>query len=128
MLTAERVTPPLAAAEEREGGGPSGRVVVLGGTEVVWDNYLGGSPNNLNFALNAVDWLAQDEALVSIRAKNRTPPALVFSSNTEQDLVKYFNLIGVPILLVVFAGVRLAKRRQMSRRRYQPSSVSEVTA
>ena len=92
------------------------------------DNFLSGNPANIAFGLNAVDWLAQDEPLIGIRAKNRTPPHLVFSSNTLRDFVKHGNVIGVPILLVILAVLRLVRRNRLTQRKYQRASVPEVAA
>ena len=76
------------------------------------------APENLQLALGAVDWLAQDTALIGIRAKNRTPPPLVFTSATLEDFVKYANIIGVPLLLVAWGGVRLWRRKRLAERPY----------
>ena len=92
------------------------------------DNFLSANPANIAFGLNAVDWLAQDEALIGIRAKNRQPPALVFSSNGLRDFVKHVNVIGVPVLLIILAMVRLVKRNQLTRRKYQRGTAQEVAA
>ncbi len=112
---------PLAAEDgASEEAGPRGRVVVIGNGDFVSDQYVANAQQNIVFALNAVDWLAQDEALVSIRSKNRTPPALSFSSATTRDLVKYANLIGVPLLVIVAGIVRVFRRRTRTRRSYVP--------
>ena len=106
--------------------GPRGRIVVVGNSDLLQDRFVGGNPNNLAFGLNAVDWLAQDEALIGIRAKNRTPPALVFTSDTKRDLVKQINVIGVPLLLVLLAAVRLIKRRQRTQLHFESVSAGEA--
>ncbi|NIR61814.1 MAG: ABC transporter, partial [Gammaproteobacteria bacterium] len=64
----------------------------------------------LEFVLNAVDWLAQDEDLIAIRAKERTPPPLVFESEALQELVKWANVAGVPLVLIVLAALHLWRR------------------
>jgi len=76
------------------------------------------------FVQNAVDWLAQDEALIAIRSKNRTPPPLAFASATMHDIVKYGNIIGVPALLIVFGALRLWRRRQITRQVYRPLTLA----
>ena len=76
------------------------------------------------FVQNAVDWLAQDEALIAIRSKNRTPPPLAFASATTHDIVKYGNIIGVPALLIVFGALRLWRRRQITRQVYRPLALA----
>ena len=107
--------------------GPRGRVVVVGNVDMLQDRYVQQANNNIAFALNAVDWLAQDEGLASIRAKNRAPPLLAFSSSTVQDLVKNFNVIGVPLILIAIAVVHLLKRGRRARRQYKLAPVEVST-
>jgi hypothetical protein len=83
------------------------------------------APENLQLALSAVDWLAQDTSLIGIRAKDRTPPPLVFTSATLQDFVKYANVIGVPLVLIFWGGVRLWRRKRLAERPYR-EEVAEV--
>ncbi|MBI2614494.1 MAG: Gldg family protein [Gemmatimonadetes bacterium] len=104
--------------------GPKGRVVVIGSSDFASDRNAQNAPENLSVVLNAVDWLGQDESLISIRAKVRTPPPLVFSSDTLRDGVKYANVFGVPVLLIVVAAVHLWRRRQLSRRPYRPADAA----
>ncbi len=109
---------PLAA----EGGDPTrGRVIVVGNAEFVSDNYIGGEPANLFFALNAVDWLVQDDALIAIRSKDRSPPLLMFESEAIQDLVRHGNVIGIPVILVGVGLLRLLRRRRGAARAFQPA-------
>ena len=106
------------------GGGARGRVVVVGSADFASDRYAQNSPDNIVFVQNAVDWLAQDEALIAIRSKNRAPPPLVFTSVTLRQSVKYGNIIGVPVLLIVFGALRLWRRRQITRQTYRPLALA----
>ena len=117
-LLAVMVQPP---ADDGDGtDGPRGRLVLVGNSEFVADEQLRSAPENLTFVLNAVDWLAQDESLISIRSKDRTPPPLVLTAG-KRDAVKYANLIGVPIVVILAAMVRLLRRREKTRRVYHPA-------
>jgi ABC-type uncharacterized transport system involved in gliding motility auxiliary subunit len=98
--------------------------VVVGPTDFASDRYARNSPENVVFVENAIDWLAQDEALIGIRSKNRAPPPLVFTSAVTRGVVKYGNLIGVPVLLIVAGVLRLLQRRQTKRRPYRPLATS----
>ena len=69
---------------------------------------------------NAIDWLSQDDALIAIRSKDRSPPPLVFSSSVTRGAAKYGNLIGVPLLLIAAGIARLLRRRGTTRRVYRP--------
>ncbi len=99
-------------------GPPTGRVVVVGDADFLTDAFARNATENLIFALNAIDWLTQSDALLSIRSKQRTPRPLVFESDTSKQAIKYLNLIGVPLLFVLLGTVRLMRRRGITRRTY----------
>ena len=109
----------LAAAYQPPEGG---RLVLVGTPAIVEDDVIRGTPNGLAgliFFQNAVDWLAQDEALISIRSKDRAPPQLLFPSAFVRDAAKWGNLIGVPLAFVLLGIVRLTRRRSQQRRVYE---------
>lgn len=108
---------PNAAGDQASSGG-RGRLIVVGNSEFVADDQLRSAPENLTFVLNAIDWLSQDESLIAIRSKDRTPPPLVLTEG-KRNVVKYANLIGLPIVVILAAIVRLLGRRRMTRRTYR---------
>ena len=103
-------------------GGPRGRVAVIGSGDFASDRYARNTPTNIVLVQNAIDWLAQDEALIAIRSKERAPPALVFTSRVARGAAKYGNLIGVPLLLILAGALRLWRRRLTTRRTFRPSA------
>ena len=118
---------PLAGDSVRAGD-PRGRVVVVGSAEAASDRFVGDSRGNLAFLLNAVDWLAQDEDLIAIRAKNRAPPPLAFASSLTRGLARSGNLFGVPVLIVAAGGWRLWRRRRRTGLPYVPGRSAEAAA
>ncbi len=114
---------PAAADGESE---LTGRLVVVGNTDFASDQFAESFRTGLLFVLNAVDWLAQDQALISIRSKERRPPPLVFESRTTRDVVRWGNVMGVPLLLIVFASGWLFRRRQRARRVYRPAESGDA--
>ncbi len=98
-----------------------GRIIVVGNSDFANDRYSRNAPENVVFVQNAVDWLAQDEGLIAIRSKTRTPPQLVFSSDAKGEFVKYANIIGVPLLIIAAALSRLVKRRRVRARKFVPA-------
>ncbi len=119
-----------AGPEDEEGATtatpPAGRVVVVGNGEFATDQWVRNAPQNVTFVLNTVDWLVQDEGLISIRSKDRSPPPLVFESAALRDFVRYVNVYGIPLLIVVAAIVRLLNRKQAQRQEYVPFTRQEV--
>ncbi|HWH04645.1 MAG TPA: Gldg family protein [Gemmatimonadales bacterium] len=114
--TAQRI---LAVQVQPKSPG-AGRLVVVGNGDFASDHFAQNSPENAVFVLNAVDWLAQDEALISIRSKDRTPPPLAFTNATLRGAVRYGNIIGVPLVVALFGALRLARRRARTRQPYRP--------
>lgn len=115
-LLAVQVAPKLAGPKATM----HGRVIVVGNADFATDHFAQSAPDNLAFVLNAVDWLAQDESLIGIRSKNRQAPPLAFTSSATREVVKYGNVIGVPVLIVLGGLVRMARRRRKTRERYRP--------
>ena len=109
-------------------GSPRGRLVLAGSENIATDRFARGAPGNLTFILNAVDWLAQDEALIAIRAKNRAPPPLAFTTALKRSLARYGNLIGIPGLVIAVGIARLWRRRRSTGRPYVPSTMGGATA
>jgi ABC-type uncharacterized transport system involved in gliding motility auxiliary subunit len=117
-ILAVQVAPAIEAGDDSLAA--HGRLVVVGNIDFMSDRFGGQAPQNLLFALNAIDWLAQDESLIAIRSKNPRPPALAFSSVAAREGVKYGNMIGIPVLIAVAGVVHLARRRRRTREPYAP--------
>ncbi len=88
--------------------GASTRLVVAGSADLV--------ANNLAFMLNLCDWLVQDEALIGIRSKTATLPALAVTTPREQLGWKVFNLLFGPAALLAFGASRQVWFRRRARR------------
>ena len=89
------------------------RLVVVGDGDFINESIVGPIPGNIEFGLNMVDWLVQDDALLTIRTKTIAPRSLRPSSESVRPWIKYGNMIG-PVLLVVLFG--LARWRQRKNR------------
>jgi len=90
-----------------------GRLVVVGDSDFVSEQFSD-KPENLAFAFNTVDWLSQDEELITIRTKDVAPHQLVFSSEITRNFVRYFNLIGLPLLIALAGLIHLRRRHSLS--------------
>jgi ABC-type uncharacterized transport system involved in gliding motility auxiliary subunit len=97
------------------------RLAVIGDADFASDEYVRLSrmvPNynaNLLFFGNLVDWLAADEALAPIRAKGVQARPLTLKSESTPTVVKYSNIVGVPLAFILFGVVRW--RLRTARRR-----------
>jgi ABC-type uncharacterized transport system involved in gliding motility auxiliary subunit/ABC-type transport system involved in multi-copper enzyme maturation permease subunit len=99
-------------------GDNRGRLVVVGDASFIEPQFIQANPGNLAFLANSIDWLAQEEALIRIRSKDRTPPNLVFESDASRNLLKWGNLVGVPIIFVLIGALRVTGRRRRAEARW----------
>jgi ABC-type uncharacterized transport system involved in gliding motility auxiliary subunit len=79
------------------------RLVVVGDATFARDQYVQGA-GNIALLLNMADWLFQDEALISIRAKEVDYRPLKELSNPIRILIKWLNIL-LPSILAILAGL-----------------------
>ena len=101
---------------------PGGRIIAVGDGDFLEDRFVQSNSQNLVFAANAVDWLAQDEALIAIRSKDRTPPSLAFESEAGKNALKWGSLVGVPVLFMLFGFMRVNGRTARAERRWHEAA------
>ncbi len=98
-------TPAAGAAQT-----PKGRIVVVGNSEFAANTYFGQVLGNRDFFVNSVNWLAEDEDLISIRATPAVAPPILLS-NQAQVLVFYTSVVFVPLAVLLLGGVIWWQRR-----------------
>ena len=96
-----------------DGGPGSFRLVVLGDSDWLTEGVVGRAQENLALGLNLVDWLAQEDALADLRAKVVSSRTLLFDSSSDRNIVRYANIVGVPLAFVVIGLFRFIRRRRM---------------
>ncbi|MCH8205505.1 MAG: Gldg family protein [Chloroflexi bacterium] len=101
-----------------DGGVDEFRLIVTGDSDWLADEVVSGAQENLAVVLNLVDWLAQEDALASIRSKIVTNRQLLFPPSSHRNTVQYANIIGVPLAFVLIGLLRFLMRRGASLRRY----------
>ena len=100
------------AAQKKEGEEqrpPETRVAVIGDSDFVANAYLG-IEGNRDLFLNTVNWLAQQESLISIRPKEPSDRRLTMTTNHVMGVL-WMSLVIVPAL-VIGAGVFTWWRRR----------------
>ncbi len=78
---------------------PKARLVVVGSSQVVANQVFQLPVGNRDFFLNAANWLAEAEELISIRAKptdNRT----IFLTSAQQNTILYSTTLFLPLLVL----------------------------
>ena len=96
------------------------KIAVVGDGDFIQDSYYGGNKDNLIFASNIIDWLADDIGLAAIRSRETATKPLDEVSEGTRSMVKGINL-AVPPLLVILAGImrwrwRVAMRKRLESR------------
>jgi len=91
---------------------PKARVVVVGTADFAANQFLG-AQGNRDFFLNVVSWLAEEEDLISIRAKDPKQNPVVLTSG-QSNLV-----LGLPLLVlpgaVLLCGIVVIMQRRRAR-------------
>lgn len=88
----------------------TGKIIVVGDSDFVYNN---GNADNLTFFQNLVDSLSLDEDLINIRAKTVTSrPIKEDLSDSERGFIRYGNIFGVTIVVIIFGMSRYYLRRK----------------
>jgi ABC-type uncharacterized transport system involved in gliding motility auxiliary subunit len=89
----------IAAALERNVNERAQRVVVVGNGHFASNQFLGNG-GNLDLAINIVNWLAGDDALITLQPRPSVDSSLDLGRNSQ-----YLMLFGFLVILpLVFAG------------------------
>jgi ABC-type uncharacterized transport system involved in gliding motility auxiliary subunit len=101
----------LGAAGSYNTGKPNqqGRFVVIGNSGFAANNFISFNANR-DLAMNIINWLAQDEDLISIRPKE-TEDRRINVNAAQMRMFFYFSLIALP-LLIIGTGVSVFLKRR----------------
>jgi len=96
-------------------GRAESRLVLIGNGTFASDDFR---RNNSGFVLlmNIADWMTQDVGLISIRSRAVTARSLSPTSDGTKKIIKYANILAVPLLVVLFGVVRWQFRRSLRRK------------
>ena len=91
---------------------PATQILVAGDADFATDQFAQQYPQNLTFMENAVDWCTMGDALIGIRSRAGAIRPLKPLSDGARTAVKFANLLGVPLLVVLGGLGWLAFRRR----------------
>lgn len=94
----------LGVAASRSVGDKSARLVVIGNSAFAEDQWLG-MQHNGDLFFNTIDWLAQDENLISIRPKPATARRISLTEG-QMAALQWFELLFLPGF-VILVGVSI---------------------
>lgn len=99
----------LGVAANKKSGDGSSRLVVLGDSDFAANQWIS-LQHNGDLFFNTVDWLAQDENLISIRPKSTTNRRVNMTEGTASGL-RWLDLIFLPgIVIIVGIGIWWKRR------------------
>lgn len=102
---------PVEGAGEIIKKSPETRILVAGDGSLALDKFADRTGTSAVFFSNCIDWLVQDEALISIRSQGIQNKPIAEFEPWQKNLIKYGNIIGVPVILVLFGLFKLAMRK-----------------
>ncbi|MFH2092816.1 MAG: GldG family protein [Pseudomonadota bacterium] len=92
--------------------GKPAKLFILSSSEMVQNSVIdpSGQTPNSTFIINAIDHLNYEDKMATLRAKQQTLNPLKETSPSLRAIFKGFNIIGLPILVILFGMGVLAKR------------------
>jgi ABC-type uncharacterized transport system involved in gliding motility auxiliary subunit len=94
------------------------RLIAVGDSDFLSDQFEQNNPENIAFALSALSWLTQEESIASISIKQKIERKLFFENNSQIALIKYSNLVLALVLPAGFGFWRLWRRKKISQLSY----------
>lgn len=88
------------------------KIAIIGDSNFIEDKFLGNYPENLIFFQNLVDSLSLDDDLITIRSKQVLDRPIKEISETEKNILKYFNIFGIAAIFLIFGLAKYYWRRK----------------
>ena len=70
-------------------------------------------PSAVTFLLNSIDWLYDENGLISIRSKDINPPQLDEIDAGTRAIIKWINILLAPLVIILFGLFRWMTRRKV---------------
>jgi gliding-associated putative ABC transporter substrate-binding component GldG len=108
-----------------QGSTDKARIVVVGDSDFASDMFTGDGSDNLLFFQNIIDGLSLDSGLINIRAKSATERPITLPETKAKEAIRYLNIFGVTVIVVVFGVSRYFIRRR--NKKAAPAAVNPTT-
>lgn len=79
--------------------------------------------DNINFAINSIEWLADNSGLIRLRNKFATFASLQPIDEHYKNFLKYFNFLLPLAAIIIFAAVRFQRNRKRRLNRSRPGYI-----
>lgn len=87
------------------------RVVVVGDSDFASNGQVAAIPGNLNFLLNVMAWLTENEELIAIRPSGKQDPPVILSDSDQRAIVWVAVLGAVQTVIAAGFVVHLLRRK-----------------
>lgn len=78
----------------------NGKIVILGSGDMLTDSIIGKNyPGNVLLVQNIIDYLSGRGDYTLMRSKGVATRSMTETTSTQRNIIKYFNIIGLPILV-----------------------------
>lgn len=91
---------------------PETSILVLGTSRLAQLEFLRQFPEDGAFLLNTVDWMTMGPDLIGIRSRVADERVLARVPDRLKSVIRGMNIVGIPLLLILFGLVRLNLRRR----------------
>jgi len=105
----ETVPPPMPGQPPKEETKEKRVLVAFGDSDFATNKWL--QAGNPDLFMNSVNWLAEEEELISIRPKDQEEAQVQRLSGKQLRLVTYSSVFAIPVLLLIIGGAVWFKRR-----------------
>ena len=94
----------IKSEEKKIDRGKPGKIFIIGTSDVLKNNVISPEGNNINsiFIMNMIDYLNGREEIAVMRGKTGNLNPLSITSAENKSIIKYFNIIGLPVIVVFF--------------------------
>lgn len=90
-------------------------IITITNANFITDDIVSSGPtDNVNFAINSIEWLADNSGLIQLRNKFTTFAFLEPLKETTKETLKYLNFL-FPIIIIISAAIIHYRRKQRKR-------------
>lgn len=95
-----------------EGKEAESRIILVGDSDFATDQFYAQASDNTAFLQNLVDGVTLDEDLINIRSQGVTERPIKKLKKGTKETIRYLNIFGVTVLVLVFGLLRYFLRRK----------------
>ena len=113
-FTSRKIPAGIQPGQEKPTQSLPSRMIVVGTSKFIQPGFV--EPSNIVFFMNILDWLVQDESLISIRGKGITYRPLKEISKNAKVAMKYTDIFLMPLVMVIVGIVRWRRRESQKKK------------